>query len=92
MMNFVLSTRVDETHDKHPPSSTGGTARTRRVTIADRVALHLGLALITWSRRSGAVNSEPTRDQLRARHAHARDRADRELRTERALRLTMPTR
>jgi hypothetical protein len=42
-MNTVLLTRVDE-HQPHPPSP-------QRVSLPDRVALHLGLALITWSRR-----------------------------------------
>lgn len=92
MMNFVLSARVDETNKQHPPSTFGPTAKPRRVTVADRVALHLGLALITWSRRTGTSVAGPTRDQVRARHAHAVARADRELRTERALRLTTPTR
>ncbi len=47
-MNTVLSTPVDEQHQPHPPSP-------RRVTLPDRVALHLGLALITWSRRPHAA-------------------------------------
>ena len=47
-MNTVLLTRVDEQH--HPPSP-HRVANLRRVTLPDRIALRLGLALITWSRR-----------------------------------------
>lgn len=49
-MNTVLSTPVDEQRHHHPPSGQAP-ARLRRVGLVDRVALHLGLALITWSRR-----------------------------------------
>jgi hypothetical protein len=47
-VNTLVSTSVDEQH--HPPSPSRVTSP-RGVALADRVALHLGLALITWSRR-----------------------------------------
>jgi hypothetical protein len=90
-MNTVLSTPVDEQNHAHPPSRAGSSA-VRRVRLADRVALHLGLALITWSRRPRTVALEPTRDELRARYARAVERADREWRAERAVRLGLPRR
>lgn len=40
---------------QHPPSPPGPHAR--RVALLDRLALRLGLALITWSRRRGAPES-----------------------------------
>jgi hypothetical protein len=90
-MNTVLSTPVDEQNHTHPPSRAGLSA-VRRVGLADRVALHLGLALITWSRRPRTVAPGPTRDDLRALHARAVERADRERQAERAVRLGLPTR
>jgi hypothetical protein len=36
-------------------------------TLSDRAALHLGLALITWSRRPRATTPEPNRDELASR-------------------------
>ncbi len=57
-MNTVLSTHVDEQRHQHPPS--GRTpARANRVGLVDRVALHLGLALITWSRRPRRLTGSP---------------------------------
>jgi hypothetical protein len=91
-MNTVLSTQIDEQKYQHPPSRVEQRARPRRVTVADRAALHLGLALITWSRRTRAVVPEPSREQLHARHAHLAERLSRERAAERSLRLTSPTR
>jgi hypothetical protein len=90
-MNTVLSAPVDEQNHLHPPSRVGSPA-VRSVGLADRVALHLGLALITWSRRPRTVAPEPTRDHLRALHARAVERAERERQTERTVRLGLPTR
>ena len=87
-----MSTEVDEKKYQHPPSPVDQRARPRRVTVADRAALHLGLALITWSRRTRVVALEPSREQLHARHAHLAERVGRERAAERALRLTTPTR
>lgn len=91
-MHTVMSTQVDEKKYQHPPSPVEQRAQPRRVTVADRAALHLGLALITWSRRTHTVAVVPSREQLRARHAHVAERVGRERAAERALRLTTPTR
>jgi hypothetical protein len=90
-VNTMLSTQVDEQNYEHPPSPTELT-KSGQVTLADRVALHLGLALITWSRRPRTVAPQPSFDELRFRRAHSRERAEREWQTERALRLGLPTR
>jgi hypothetical protein len=90
-MNTALSTPVDEQNHVHPPSRVGSSV-VHRVGLADRVALHLGLALITWSRRPRTVALEPTRDQLCARYARSVERTDREWKAERAVRLGLPTR
>jgi hypothetical protein len=49
------STTVDsQPHPPQPPQPP--TSRVvRRVGLADRIALHVGLALITWSRRPSAT-------------------------------------
>ena len=76
-MNTVLSTRVDEQNHTHPPSSLEHRAT---VSLADRVALHLGLALVTWSRRPRTAASQSSRDALlgRSRAATARLARERE--------------
>jgi hypothetical protein len=91
IMNTVLSTPVDEQNHTHPPSR-ARSSTVRTVGLADRVALHLGLALITWSRRPRTVAQRPSRDYLRALRARSIERADRERQTERAVRLGLPTR
>ncbi|HEY5319670.1 MAG TPA: hypothetical protein VIJ76_02230 [Galbitalea sp.] len=88
-MNTVLSTQVDHQHH-HPPSSQDRVTRARRVSLADRVALHVGLALVTWSRRPGAVAERPGERELA--RAGSIERANREWQAERALRLTLPPR
>jgi hypothetical protein len=45
-MNTLLSVTTD-----HPPHTAHAPARVRRVGLLDRLALHAGLALITWGRR-----------------------------------------
>ncbi|MEY2849768.1 MAG: hypothetical protein RI885_2435 [Actinomycetota bacterium] len=41
----------------HPPQQTASVAaRTRRVGVVDRLALHVGVALIKWGRRPRAVD------------------------------------
>jgi hypothetical protein len=77
-VNTVLSTPVDEQQHNHPPSSFDHVSNARTVSLADRVALHLGLALITWSRRPHTAASQPTWDTLRARREAARARSARE--------------
>ncbi len=90
-MNTVLTTtpgRLDgppsPTHE--PPPAVRTRARLR---VLDRLALHFGLALITWSRRSRALESRERRAN-RAEQQLAifvRERA-----AERMLRLTVPPR
>jgi hypothetical protein len=90
-MNTVLSTAVDEQNHPHPPSRAKLT-KSRRVSVADRVALHLGLALITWSRRPRTTVSQPSREDQRAQRQQSLERAEREWKVERAIRLGLPTR
>jgi hypothetical protein len=90
-MNTVLSTRVDEEKNNHPPARVQ-LARERRVGLADRVALHLGLALITWSRRSRRVAPRPSPDRLRSRREAALAQAARECEWQRAVSLGQPRR
>jgi hypothetical protein len=80
IVNTVLSTPVDEQNHKHPPSSPGPVSRVRTVSLADRAALHLGIALITWSRRPRTAAPRLNRDDLRARReaAIARDARERQ--------------
>jgi hypothetical protein len=75
-MNTVLSTHVDEQRNQHPPSQ-HTPARANRVGLVDRVALHLGLALITWSRRphtDARQNREHNPNEQRERAAMRRAR------------------
>ena len=91
-MNTVLSTRVDKHHQHHPPSSQSQATSTRRVRMPDRIALHLGLALIMWSRRPHPTVERPLAADLRARNERARERAAREREWELAVYLTQPRR
>jgi hypothetical protein len=91
IVNTVLSTPVDEQNHTHPPSRMER-LNSRHVGLADRVALHLGLALITWSRRPRTSASRPNWDDQRARRQHALERAERERKAERDVRLGLPTR
>ena len=75
-MNTTLSTPVDEQHHTHPPSL-DRVSSARTVSLADRVALHLGVALITWSRRP-RTTANNSGDALRARRQTAIARAKRE--------------
>jgi hypothetical protein len=80
-MNTVLSTRVDEQHRQHPPSAHAGergNVRANRVGPLDRVALHLGLALITWSRRPRKAASRATSREYNAYEQREREAARRE--------------
>jgi hypothetical protein len=93
-MNTVLSTRVDEQEQQrqHPPSWLHHTSARSRVSVADRVALHLGLALVTWSRRPRGVTGQPSWETLRVRRAATVERVDRERRAARSLHSTLPRR
>jgi hypothetical protein len=67
LVNTTLSASVD-VQSTHPPQSLPvTTASKRQVSLADRVALHVGLALITWSRRSHASSATASYDVRCAR-------------------------
>jgi hypothetical protein len=56
---------TDDDRRDHPPDPPGAErASHRRVGLLDRAALHLGVALITWSRRRGRVTHEQARAML----------------------------
>ncbi|MBC7590934.1 MAG: hypothetical protein H7226_07815 [Salinibacterium sp.] len=76
-------------HD-HPPQPISTQLRSgRRVGPLDRLALHIGVALITWGRRPRAYSSfERSATRIEVRLARlARERA-----WERSARLTLPPR
>lgn len=84
-MNSTLSTaprRLD-----HPPQPTAH--QPRRVNLLDRIALRIGLALITWGRRPQAIDS---RERRANRIEQQLGRIERERAAERRLRLTLPLR
>ena len=67
----------------HPPQSQEHQHRpVRRVSLPDRIALRVGLALITWSRRTGRPESRERRASLFEQHLA---RTERELAAERRL-------
>ena len=70
-MNTTLST---ERRHSHPPQPIERLAPARRVGLADRAALHLGLALIRWGRRPDPRNARLERRATRIeRTLHARE-------------------
>jgi hypothetical protein len=73
----------------HPPQPTAVAylPRKSRVALLDRVALHLGVALIKWSRRA-----HYSREHLAMRSEQSRANQQRERGYERTLRLTIPPR
>lgn len=88
-MNATLTTAPGR-HD-HPPQHEEHAAPrpVRRVTTIDRIALHVGIALIRWGRRPHPIESRERRanrrEQLLAREA--RERA-----AQRSMLLTLPPR
>lgn len=82
-MNTTLNSPVESnTHAQqppaHPPEPVGPRLH-RRVGLLDRAALHLGLALITWSRRRSQLTHEQAtamieRERLRQEYQRERDR------------------
>jgi hypothetical protein len=91
-MNTTLSTPVDHQKNNHPPSRRTHGSTVRRVSLADRVALHLGLALITWSRRPRTLAPESSADDVWRRNERARERAAREAQWIQAVYLSQPRR
>ncbi|MGV8884294.1 MAG: hypothetical protein ACOH1T_01720 [Microbacteriaceae bacterium] len=63
-----------------------------RVSLLDRVALHLGLALITWSRRTRVMHDTAARERRAHRYELRMALLERERAAERTLRLTVPRR
>lgn len=91
-MNTTLSTRpsqeqLDQHHQQHSPQEQP--RLTRRLRLIDRLALHLGLALIAWGRRPRSLESRERRAN-RIEQAIARD--SRKLLDERTARLLLPIR
>jgi hypothetical protein len=77
-VNTVLSTPLDEQNHTHPPSWANYQSHSRTVSLADRAALHLGLALITWSRRPRTVVRPTSHEELHTLREAAFARARRE--------------
>jgi hypothetical protein len=88
-MNTVLSTAPGRHgHPLQPPHDTEPHLP-RRVSLIDRAALRLGIALITWGRRSIQLESR----ERRARYAdQQRARLERERQAHRWLSLNLPPR
>lgn len=88
-MNATMTTL--ESRQAHPPQQVVHVEPTpvRRVNTIDRIALHLGFALIRWGRRPHRLESRErratVREQLIAREA--RERA-----VQRSMLLTLPPR
>jgi len=88
-MNTTLSSaprRLD-----HPPQSQASPDEhlVRRVGLADRIALHLGVTLIAWGRRPSVIASRERRANRREQQLA---RLARERQWERAARLNLPVR
>ena len=88
-MNSTLSTAPGR-HDHPPEPSLYALAQPiRRVSLLDRIALHVGIALITWGRRPLAIES---RERRASRVEQQLARLERERAHERLQRLTLPVR
>lgn len=88
-MNTTLSTAPGR-HDHPPHLSVEYSPRPAlRVGTLDRLALHLGVALIKWGRRPRAVES---RERRASRIEHQLARLASERQAERSMRLTLPLR
>ena len=86
-MNTTLSTATGR--QDHPPDTAQVPRQVRRVGLLDRLALHVGVALVAWSRRPRTVES---RERRANRIEHELARLARERAAERELRLTLPMR
>lgn len=86
-MNTTLSTTGRHTH---PPEQVLHSPRpVRRVSLLDRLALHLGIALIKWGRRPLAVES---RERRASRIEQRLAILERERAAERTMRMILPPR
>ncbi|MCU1440937.1 MAG: hypothetical protein JWP85_1934 [Rhodoglobus sp.] len=89
-MNATVTTAPGrQDHPPHQSSLEHEPYRARRVNLLDRVALHVGIALIKWGRRPLAVTS---REQRANRVEQQLARLEREREYERALRPFLPVR
>ncbi|WP_168627896.1 MULTISPECIES: hypothetical protein [unclassified Cryobacterium] len=88
-MNSTMTT-IRSRHENPPEQARVHDLRpVRRVSTLDRLALHVGLALITYGRRTLHQESRERRaNRVELRLAHL----ERERDSERMLRLTMPVR
>ncbi len=86
-MNTVLTT--ERGRHEHPPDSAESQYRheARRVGLVDRVALHVGVALVKWGRRPLAVESRERRANRVEQHLAS---LERELAAERMRYLNTP--
>lgn len=91
-MNTTLeptrSVAAESRHD-HPPSPEVAVRVVRRVGLVDRVALHVGVALVKWGRRPLVLES---RERRANRVEQQVARLAREQAAERGYRLTVPVR
>ena len=73
-MNTTLSTRPGRTQEQQPQ-------QVRRVGLVDQLALHVGLALITWGRRprSGSSERRALKHERQLARAYEEHRIRREL-------------
>ena len=87
-MNTTLTTHPGR---QHPPQQAQRADEhvVRRVGLVDRLALHLGVALIAWGRRPSVVAS---RERRANRVEQQLARLERERHYERSARLTLPVR
>jgi len=86
-MSTTLEARQSRVH--HPPHRQHVPARPRRVSLPDRIALRLGIALVQWSRRPRVIMARGT---LVHGHAAQHDRRMRERQWQRQALLTFPPR
>ncbi|TBN56100.1 hypothetical protein EYE40_01080 [Glaciihabitans arcticus] len=70
-----MSTTTSTRRLQHPPQQETTVHSVSRVGLLDRVALHVGLALITWSRRTRSIES---RERLALLHEQRLARVERE--------------
>lgn len=90
-MNATLSTAPGR-HDHPPQPVQPGIPRAatlRRLSPLDRLALHVGIALIRWGRRPETIQS---RERRATRVEQQLARVQRERHVERTMRLTLPPR
>lgn len=88
-MNTTLTTAPGRQDHPPQPSYEREPQQVRRVNLLDRVALHLGVALIKWGRRPLTVES---RERRATRVEQQLARLERERAYERQLRLSAPVR